>query len=99
MHDTLDLADFFSLDRLNAAANQLPFIKAVRREIHAFICRHRQIVAYEFSRFFNSIETGKPEHDAIAVKPLLFNLQRSTSSIRRNTDQRYQLFKAFRKIR
>src|SRR5215813_4115547 len=42
-HDFVDLADITAADRFHAAAGQLPFIKAVWRQLYSFLDRNSDV--------------------------------------------------------
>ena len=74
-----NFANVLPTDGFDPTTRQLVLVEAAAGKFHPLCGRHRQLQTHQFFRFFNSIETGKLEHQPVTVKPPLFNLQRSSS--------------------
>src|SRR5207244_7502910 len=87
------------VSRLNATTGQFPFVKLILWQFNAIACRHRQLKSREFPGFVDRVVASELENDSLCLEPVLFNLQRSTTSIRRDCDDTLERFKTAGKIR
>src|SRR5205814_8560188 len=98
-HHFANHANRLSVGRLNATTSQFPFVKLILWQFNAVACRHRQLKSRKFLSLVDRIVAGELENNSLRLEPILFNLQRSTTSIRRDCDYTFERFETARKIR
>ncbi len=98
MHYFTNQSNQRPVNRLDPTANQFPLIKMIFGQLNSLTRWNRQLIAGEFLILVDRIAGSELENESISMKPMLFNLQRSATSVRRDRNQAIQIVKALRKI-